>query len=277
MKRIVPSEWKLTDEQVREIYELEKRLADQLRNANKDERRALYGTLYDEYYRALPLHPHHTISSDNSGRLLFQMSMLDKLLNVGTRFLEIGAGNGSLSRAVAVRVKKVFSLDVTKQFEAKDDPENLEHVTFDGIEIPLPLESIDVVFSDQLIEHLHPEDALIQFNSVMSVLKPGGCYVCVTPNRITGPHDISRFYDNIPRGFHMKEYSSTELIDVFLHSGFSKASAYVCIRGEYRRLPGSLGRMFDFVFGMLPSSFIPGLLRLRVFQIMFSAIVIGRK
>ena len=83
-----------TPEQLREHYEVEKSLADQLRSASQDERLALYPSLYDELYRRVPHHPQLTRkktpelqreSIDN------QMKLLRKLLAKDKSFLEVGA------------------------------------------------------------------------------------------------------------------------------------------------------------------------------------------
>ncbi len=42
---------------LRQHYEVEKELADRLRHATREERRILYGTVYDELYQRVPHHP----------------------------------------------------------------------------------------------------------------------------------------------------------------------------------------------------------------------------
>ena len=49
-----------TQEQLLEHYNIEKELANRLRNASKEERRHLYTFLYDELFRRVPLHPQLT-------------------------------------------------------------------------------------------------------------------------------------------------------------------------------------------------------------------------
>jgi hypothetical protein len=70
------------------------------------------------------------------------------------------------------------------------------------------------------MEHLHPEDALEQLQNIYDVIAPGGKYICITPNRLSGPHDISRHFDEISSGFHLKEYTLSELYDIFIQAGF---------------------------------------------------------
>ena len=49
-----------TPERVRAHYEIEKGLAARLRLANREDRKRLYGELYDELYRSVPDHPQLT-------------------------------------------------------------------------------------------------------------------------------------------------------------------------------------------------------------------------
>jgi hypothetical protein len=46
-----------TKEQLREHYDIERELANRLRNASPQERRYLYSSLYDELFKQVPLHP----------------------------------------------------------------------------------------------------------------------------------------------------------------------------------------------------------------------------
>ena len=38
-----------------------------------------------------------------------------------------------------------------------------------------------------------------------------GVYICITPNRVSGPHDVSRGFDEVATGFHMHEYTGREI------------------------------------------------------------------
>jgi SAM-dependent methyltransferase len=108
------------------------------------------------------------------------------------------------------------------------------------VNIPLEPGSVDMAFSNQLIEHLHPEDALDQVASACRCLKPGGVYVTLTPNRLTGPHDVSYYFDTEATGFHLREYTHAELKALFLGAGFRRVSTYVEGKGHYVRCPFGL-------------------------------------
>jgi SAM-dependent methyltransferase len=122
----------------------------------------------------------------------------------------------------------------------KDDasvPENFELVISDGSSIPVPESSVDIIYSHQVIEHLHPDDAVDQLKNIYQVLTPGGIYICITPNRLSGPHDVSKHFDQVATGLHLKEYTVTELYQLFRAAGFSNISYYKSYQNHHLALP----------------------------------------
>jgi hypothetical protein len=112
-------------------------------------------------------------------------------------------------------------------------PQNFQLVFSNGCSIPVLEESVNVAYSYQLMEHLHPDDAFEQLQNIYKVLTTGGVYICDTPNRLSGPHDISRHFDTVAQGFHLKEYTITELSDLLKKVGFSKIRVYIRIKKIY--------------------------------------------
>ena len=112
-----------------------------------------------------------------------------------------------------------------------------------------------LAFSNHLMEHLHPDDATEQIQNVNNALAPGGIYICTTPNRILGPHDVSAYFDDIAKGFHLKEYTNAELANMMEAAGFSKVR--VLLRGRGLRLPFSspvfVFRWLEHVVSSLPT------------------------
>ncbi len=131
-----------------------------------------------------------------------QWRFLRRFLRKDTVFLEIGAGTCAISLAAARFVKKVYALEVSKEVTKHvQEPENFELVLFDGFSMPVPAESISVAYSDQVMEHIHPDDAYEQLVNIYNVLVHRGIYICITPNRLNGPHDISRYFDGVQLAF----------------------------------------------------------------------------
>lgn len=245
-----------TFEQLREHYEIEKKLADRLRSSSREERQHLYTDLYNELYRRVPQHPQLTrkLSPEDQRRAIdAQLRVLSPFLSKDKVFLEVGAGDCAVSFEVARIVRQVYALDISEAvIETSTRPDNFALILSDGCSMPVSADSIDVAYSNQLMEHVHPDDALEQLSSIHKVIAPGGAYICRTPNRLKGPHDISRYFDRVATGFHLKEYSTTELAALFRTAGFGKVTVHCRIRGRCFRVPLLIVRCLESVLAVLP-------------------------
>jgi SAM-dependent methyltransferase len=215
-------------------YDLEVALADRLRHASKAERGRLYGTVYDELYARTPDHSQFRKRANaDTTRIDRQFGVLKPFLGRDRVFLEVGAGDCHLSFRAAPHCRSVLAVDVSDKVADLDRaPANFTHLLSDGTSIPVAPESVDVAYSADLMEHLHPGDALEQLANIHAALRPGGIYLCSTPNRLTGPHDISALFDSVARGFHLKEYSAAELRQLMLDTGFRKVRFLVSVAGK---------------------------------------------
>ncbi|MBZ0270147.1 class I SAM-dependent methyltransferase [bacterium] len=230
-----------TDEQIREQYEVERDLAGRLRAASREDRKRLYTELYEELFRRIPHHPLLTQSeTPDEKRAIIdrQLRWLRPLVHPDATFLEVGAGECLVTFEVAKLVRKAIAIEVSETVVGHGNPpDNFELIISDGTSIPVPPGSVDVVYSQQLMEHLHPDDALEQLRNIYDALKPGGRYFCVTPNRTTGPHDISRFFEERAAGFHLKEYTIGELDHLFRDVGFRDVGLFVSTGANPRSIP----------------------------------------
>jgi SAM-dependent methyltransferase len=245
-----------SNEEIRQHYEVERELSDRLRHASRDERTTLYARVYEELFARVPHHPQlrRKKSADQSeAAVTAQMTFLKRFLTPATVFLEIGAGDCCLALSVARQARSVYALDVSPTITQQENPPgNFKLLLSDGITIPLEDGSVDVAYSNQLMEHLHPDDAFEQLRHVHRVLAPGGVYVCVTPHRMSGPHDVSRSFDETATGFHLVEYTPLELSDVFRRAGFSRTRTFLGGRGHFVGLSPSLLNVFERPFSALP-------------------------
>jgi SAM-dependent methyltransferase len=245
-----------TKEQVLEHYTVEKELASRLRNASKAERRVLYTEVYDELLKRIRHHPllHARRTPEDIERTVNeQLFRLGPYVGPNTTFLEVGAGGCQLSLALAPRVKKVIAIDVSNEITAHvKPPANFELVISDGTSIPVPPGSVDVAYSNQLMEHLHPDDAAEQLREIFKALAPGGTYLCFTPNSMNGPHDVSRGFDAVATGLHLHEYTVTELDRMFRAVGFKNIQ--VILPKANLRVPASAVSVIESAVGALPGS-----------------------
>jgi len=226
-----------TDRELREHFEIERELAARLRSARShEERRGLYSEVYRERSERIPHHPLVREANDARARAASvepQVRLLKPFLNPDVRFVEVGAGDGAVARAIAPYVKHALALDVTDALFRGEDSDGLELRVFDGFDLGVAAGSIDVVYSNDVVEHLHEEDMLRQASSIRRALADGGIYVCVTPNRLSGPHDISQYFTDKAEGFHLREYTVTELADVFRAAGFRRVLAFASKGGRH--------------------------------------------
>ncbi|HET9651680.1 MAG TPA: methyltransferase domain-containing protein [Usitatibacter sp.] len=248
---------KRTEDRLRLHYMVERRLADQVRAASgPEERRAIFATMYDELFRLVPDHPRllarkHAQAERDQG-IEWDMAQLNRFLRPDCVFLEIGAGDCALACRVAQRAGYVYAVDISDQTRGAM-PDNVSLVLSNGRDISVPAGSVDVAFSDQLMEHLHPDDAMEQLRNIHRALRPGGVYVCITPNRLYGPSDISAYFDDVARGFHLREYTVRELRHILREAGFPRIRAYIGARGFFVRCPALVIEALEAALEWLPT------------------------
>jgi SAM-dependent methyltransferase len=246
-------------EQIREHYELERRLAMRLRNSTGEERARLYAECYGELYRSLPHHPMVARGSSPFDRAIHARPALRTLrpfLRRASVMVEIGPGDCGVSIGAAGQLVRVFAVDVSDESAVRDDkwPENLDYVEFDGLHVPLPDGCCDLAFSNQVIEHLHPDDAAAQLREIRRLLggRGRGEFVCVVPNRTTGPYDISQHFDDVATGFHLNEVTTGQLVRVLREAGFGHIRSVLRVGDIVVTYPPILNRLLEAVVGQLP-------------------------
>lgn len=247
-----------TPEQLLEQFEVERSLADRLKRSTREQRKTLYGEVYNELFRRIPHHPQLT-RKENAARELREglvrglVDLASRLVPPGAAFLELGAGDCAVSLAMARRAGRVYALDVSEQISGGlERPGNFELILSDGCSVPVEPGTVQVAFSHQLLEHLHPDDAADQLRNVRKALAPGGFYACITPSRLSGPHDISKHFQDEPGGFHLREYSTGELIGLFRGAGYSRFECFFWSKGMLFRFPAGPVALLEKALGLLP-------------------------
>jgi ubiquinone/menaquinone biosynthesis C-methylase UbiE len=241
----------------------EQRVARRLLDAESREARLpIYGQIAIEYAARFPEHL-PTADAKRQRTAEYESAFVTPMLRPDTIMAEIGPGRCHLAFRLARHVKKIYGIDVARAYLGDDTPDNFEFLLTDGIRMPLPDYSLDLVVSNQLMEHLHPDDALDQLREIHRVLKIGGVYACVTPNRVNGPHDCSAYFPDLPcpmsgrnyiaAGLHFKEYTSREMIDIFKQAGFRSVRPFIGARGRYLRVPRQLPALVETAVQALPA------------------------
>lgn len=233
-------------------YELERKLSDRLRFSTRAERTKLYNEVYNEIYTKVPylLPLQIKISKD---KLSSDLRLVSLFINKNSKYLEVGPGNCLFAFAMCKNVASVTAVDVsTAVTNTATMPKNFNLVISDGTSIPVTPKSINTVYSNQLMEHLHPDDAVGQLKNIYQALVSGGVYICRTPNRLSGPHDVSRYYDDIATGFHLKEYTVTELIKLMRQIGFKKFKILFSVKGFVIAIPNWVIAGLEELLQLLP-------------------------
>ncbi|MBW7876796.1 MAG: class I SAM-dependent methyltransferase [Candidatus Cloacimonetes bacterium] len=110
---------------------------------------------------------------------MFRTEIL-KYLSADSEVLDLGAGAGIVEQMnFKGLVRKICGVDLDPRVE--ENPYLDEGRKASANQIPYPDRSFDLVFSDNVLEHLeHPE---LVFQEVFRVLKPGGVFLAKTPNK----------------------------------------------------------------------------------------------
>lgn len=129
--------------------------------------------------------------------------------------LDIGCGNGDISRFFARRGNRVTGVDVQDRRQTLSD--DFRFVLVDSERLPFAPSSFDIVVSNHVIEHVTSHRR--HLDEIRRVLRPGGVCYLATPNRSSpimrghlGNPMVLRYREMRPlfeeRGFQVAEYST---------------------------------------------------------------------
>jgi ubiquinone/menaquinone biosynthesis C-methylase UbiE len=119
----------------------------------------------------------------NPGELRYRLRCIEKLgyaFRGDEHLLDVGCGDGGVSRLLRQRVAEVIAVDVEASPEWEDGP-GLSFRGADGQQLPFEDGSFDLVHSKDSLHHMDdPARALFEYRRV---LKPGGSALIVEANR----------------------------------------------------------------------------------------------
>lgn len=229
-----------TKQEQRHHYEVERRIAQRLLAADREGRAQIYRTMYDELFSEVPHHPRLVIREDperTRRSIRKKIALVKPFTEVTCVFLEFGPGDCRFAFEFSKHVKKLYAVDISSQMGNAAPPDNVELILYNGYDLDIPESTVDVIFSDQLIEHLHPDDTAFHFSLAKKLLRPGGAYILTTPHALTGPHDVSHHFSNQAECFHLKEWTFEELVPLIRNSGFRSVAGYWFFGGIRVRFP----------------------------------------
>jgi hypothetical protein len=104
-----------------------------------------------------------------------EVDLIRRYLAPQSRVLELGGGNGWQAKQIASWGFEIEAIDI----EAQTD---LHHsvALYDGVTIPFPAETFDVIFSSNVLEHIEMRATL--FTDMKRVLKLSGYMIHIVPS-----------------------------------------------------------------------------------------------
>jgi SAM-dependent methyltransferase len=116
--------------------------------------------------------------------------LLSKTVKDRAKVLELGAGTGWQARELSAAGYDVVGIDIPSSNHRQSRVWDI--VEFDGVHVPFPDESFDVVYSSNVLEHVCDKEALNQ--EVLRVLKPNGIAIHYVPTASWRLWSLVAFY-----------------------------------------------------------------------------------
>lgn len=213
----------VTEAMILEHWRLERRLTDELLASTPETRATVFERCYSELYRSVPW----LREGSENGRTnrLAEHAVWPLLIGPPPRDVyEVGSGDGSLARYLAALGYRCRATEITSERGDRTPETGLTWSATDGVKLDAfeAPRSFDAVISDQVLEHLHPDDLPTHLRSARALLRPGGRIAFATPHAYSGPHDISRVFAlDAPRGMHLREYTYRGLAPALEEAGFT--------------------------------------------------------
>lgn len=144
--------------------------------------------------------------------------------------LDIGTGSGHIIQIIARECKSATSVNINDE---RVVTEGYKFYKVNDVNLPFANESFDVVVSNQVIEHIPPQD--VHIKEIHRVLKKGGIAYIATPSKFTliEPHFKLPFLSWLPRPL------ADAYVRLFKHKRFD---IYPLTFGKLRRMTET---MFD--------------------------------
>ena len=145
--------------------------------------------------------------------------------------LDVGCGHGHFLRCIAKHLPhgRLLGIDADIAPQLREEPD-IEFREADILSFAVD-RPFDVVFSDNVMEHIPPQDVESHLDSVSRAVKPGGLFILIMPNELFGPNDVTRIIDNTytnrvkALGTHLSESTYSAMVPRLLRHGFGNIRA----------------------------------------------------
>jgi SAM-dependent methyltransferase len=262
----IPAEAPITEQMILAHWELEKQLTHDLLSSTPENRWETFDRSYTRLYKELGWLNRvvDTSSPAVAAHGEYHKKWHTAIGRPPLKVYEIGSGKGGLITYLSGQGFRCKATEVTRERGQKHlgaDMPNVSWGVSDGVHLERfeSAASYDVVISDQVLEHLHPDDIGSHLRGVYQILTPDGRYIFCTPHCFSGPHDVSRVFKcDSPVGMHLKEYTHREFMAALQKAGFKRAYfAFIPFDAAGRKF---LGRFYlsvlittEYVLSLVPA------------------------
>lgn len=226
----IPKDAPLTEEMILAHWKLEQRLTRELLESTPENRWETFERCYTTLYGELEWLNRLTGGTDTTPAAERYRHWAELIGTPPKSVYEIGSGKAAMIGYLAQLGHQCTATEVTRERGAKHAVEhpNLRWTQTDGVHLGNfePHNTHDFVLSDNVIEHMHPDDLISHLEGAREILKPGGQYLMAVPHRWFGPWDVSKVFKyEIASGMHLKEYTHRELRQAVHRAGFSAVAS----------------------------------------------------
>jgi len=146
---------------------------------------------------------------DYSASLGHRMNIIAPYLPKKGKILELGCGEGLLSQSVQQKTgADVFGVDISSSGVNLAIKRGITASIADlNKRLPFPDSYFDLIFSDQVLEHVYNTDFLL--SETYRILKPGGIMIIITPNLSFWLNRILFLFGVYPMFLEAGEHSKT--------------------------------------------------------------------
>jgi ubiquinone/menaquinone biosynthesis C-methylase UbiE len=215
---------------------MESEIANRLMALGDAERQTYYGEAYDQIFATALAGRGDDAFDQRFGADAYMVGHLQRLSAPAQRVLEVGCGCGYLALELARLGRIVTGIDVSSVAidQARKHATRLPQgsmVDFEvgnATDLAFPDHAFSMVYSVEVLEHLHERDVVPHLREVARVLQPGGVYWLMTPNRLQGLSVGDRFGmhghhhegEDETADVHLKEWTYSELAPLLRAAGF---------------------------------------------------------
>ena len=147
-------------------------------------------------------------------------------------FFELGFGAGALIADVWAAGYAVSGVEaapglvaLARERVGSESAPRLREGEFLSLDLSDESGAFDVVYWNDVLEHVHPDDAVTYVRRLRGLLRPGGVLVTITPNWYVRPFDITRRFRpprSTAEGLHLKEYTLSEVVELMKAVGLDQ-------------------------------------------------------